>query len=173
MLERSRILNPIFVDGYADNWHFAIPESFKDALDIKWTAVTRDGVTSQVLTQGTNYSFKAGDMLFDNRSAYEKTWGGSMASMNYCVKVVSAVSASVVVSKEIETSGPVKYSEDKAPQENARAIHFERSRMDWGRVRFEVFKANQAERRADLIEVKETTQELFVYYLQTGNFLRS
>jgi hypothetical protein len=170
--ERSRILNPIFVDGYADNWHFAVPEAFKDALDIKWTAISRDKVITQALTQGSNYSFKEGDLLYDNRHAYEKPWGEAIASMKFCVKVIGATPATVVVSKEIETSQPVVYIEDKTIQEAPRMIRYERTRMEWGHVRFEVYKPSATEKKVELIEVKETTQELFVYYLQTGEFMR-
>ena len=170
--ERTRVINPLFVDGYADNWHFAVSEAFKDALDIKWTAVSENLVETWFWTQGSNYSFKVGDTLYDTRAAYEKPWHEALKIFKYCVKVISASPAVVVVSKEFETSGPVQYLEDKAPKEVPATIQYQRTRMSWGHVRFEVWTPNESAQTVELTEVKETTQELFVYYLQTGTFLR-
>jgi hypothetical protein len=176
--ERTRVLNPIFVDGYADNWYFAVPEAFRDALDIKWTTISEDLVQTEFWTQGSNYSFKAGDTLYDTRFAYEKSpgvpmpWGEALKVMKYCVKVISASPAAVVVTKEFETAGPVPYLEDKSLKDEPATIQYQRTRMSWGHVRFEVWKPNSTAQSVELIEVKETTQELFVSYLQTGIFLR-
>ena len=170
--ERTRVINPIFVDGYADNWHFAVSEAFRDALDIKWTTISEDKVETRFWTQGTNYSFKEGDTLYDTRLAYEKPWGEALKIIQYCLKVISAIPASVVVTKEFESTDPVRYTEDKTLKNDMPIFQYQRTRMSWGSVRFEVWRPSPAAQKVVLAEVKETTQEPFVYFLQTGNFLR-
>ena len=68
---RSQILIANFVDGYASDYMFPLPASFKDALDIKYTSVTILEQQKNVFTQGRNYSFQEGDVIYDTKNAYK------------------------------------------------------------------------------------------------------
>jgi hypothetical protein len=45
-------------------WAYAVPDYFRDALDIRWTPRRRDGRIVYCWTQGRSLSFAVGDILF-------------------------------------------------------------------------------------------------------------
>lgn len=55
--DRGYALIANFVDGFALGWKMAVPESFKEALDIKLTPRKFAGKTEMLWTQGRIYDF--------------------------------------------------------------------------------------------------------------------
>jgi len=117
-----------------------------------------------------NYAFKEGDILYDNRAAYDLPWGQALQSIKTCLKVVSAIPASVVATKSYETREAVRYLEDKAEATEPSVISYQRTRIAPGKVVFDVMRPNASGSalEAAFAEPRSTTQEMFVYYLQTG-----
>ena len=63
--KRTTSLIANFVDGYAEGWHFAVSECFKDELDIKYTKRVIKGNHTRVWTQGPFYCFAVGHVIFE------------------------------------------------------------------------------------------------------------
>jgi len=85
--ERSLILIANFVDGYSSDFIFKLPTSFKDALDIKLTPRMIRGKTINIYSQGKNYSFKQGDVIYDAKEAYTLEWGEALGYINNSIQV--------------------------------------------------------------------------------------
>jgi hypothetical protein len=96
---RSTDLLATFPNGYAAGWAMAVPECFRDALDIKLTEriqkhpETGKALTVMVWTQGKPpiYSFSAGDILYDTSLAYGSKWSNALAKISVSLQVESAV----------------------------------------------------------------------------------
>lgn len=54
------------------NWAFHVPECFNAALDIKLITRTKNLVDYTVWTQGINFAFDTGDMLYHDYDSYKK-----------------------------------------------------------------------------------------------------
>ena len=54
------------------NWKFRVPSCFNDALDIRLVSRTKNLVEYAAWTQGINFAFDAGDMLYRDQDTYEK-----------------------------------------------------------------------------------------------------
>ena len=57
--ERSPVLIAKFKNGFASDFFFEIPESFKDSLDIKWTekTVDKNGLSSYNFSSAIKYPY--------------------------------------------------------------------------------------------------------------------
>ena len=75
------------------SWHFCMPTCFMDSLDIAPTPRKKDGKTTHVVTQGRNFSFKAGALIYDTPKAYTLAWGEALQHIRRCIQIDSAVSA--------------------------------------------------------------------------------
>tara|TARA_B110000444_G_scaffold151049_1_gene141328 strand:- start:120 stop:434 length:315 start_codon:yes stop_codon:yes gene_type:complete len=64
-----------FEDGYAKGFAVAVPDCFKNALN-----------TGQ---------FSAGDLLYSNKSAYEKVWSEALKDLQYSIEVSGITSDKV------------------------------------------------------------------------------
>lgn len=102
---RSTHLIADFKDGYAKGWSFAVPASFKDNLDIRWTEriITRkdesgEKIKTNVLswTQGTDYKFSHGDCLYDTRLAYDLNWSEALNHLRLMIQVAPSPSSNNV-----------------------------------------------------------------------------
>lgn len=93
----ERILEPIalFENGYTMGWSLCLPESFRPALDIRRQVRNMGGQKVPVWTQGPWFSLQTGDMLYDVPEAYGK-WSLAIKTVNVCLHVVDAASASAV-----------------------------------------------------------------------------
>jgi len=60
---RSPILIANFSDGYTRDFHFALPEVFRTALDIQKTTRIVDGVTVKEYSHGKCFNFTTGDVI--------------------------------------------------------------------------------------------------------------
>ena len=91
--ERSEILDPDLVnEGGTQGWAFAIPPSFKAAFDIRCGIRIENGFKRETWTQGRNYSFSCGDVLYDSPKGYE-VWSEALQHINTCLQVVTAIPA--------------------------------------------------------------------------------
>lgn len=69
---RTLDLDSEFVDGYAKGWYMAVPEAFKDELDIKYTERVEKKKKVLRWTQGVPplYTFKEGHIFYYDRAGY-------------------------------------------------------------------------------------------------------
>jgi hypothetical protein len=121
--DRSLTLLANFVDGFAAGWFFAVPEAFKDALDIRFgpRVLSKQQDEKQeklhLWTQGNKFSFSPGDILYDSKSAYFEEngaplpWSAALNVINLCLEVESATPAGWVPSKAFSTRFSTEYLE--------------------------------------------------------------
>ena len=67
---RSLKLIANFIDGYAEGWHFAVGECFKDELDIKYVDRVIKGKKIKKWTQGPYFCFAEGHIIYDIPKEY-------------------------------------------------------------------------------------------------------
>lgn len=92
--QRTRKLDPDLVGSrFSHQWAFALPSSFRSALDILLTTTVERGVASETWTQGQNYDFKVGDTIYDTHLAYG-AWDEALPHIKTCLSVKSARKAS-------------------------------------------------------------------------------
>ncbi|MHC5079699.1 MAG: hypothetical protein ACYTHN_11810 [Planctomycetota bacterium] len=75
--------------GRERNWQYFTPPCFNDALDIRLTDRVREGRKTPVWTQGGNFSFKVGDVLYDCPAGYG-AWENALQKIKGGVQVISA-----------------------------------------------------------------------------------
>jgi hypothetical protein len=143
--KRSHALIANFVDGFALGWTMAVPESFKEALDIKLTPRILAGKKEMIWTQGPIYNFHEGDTFYDTKLAYKK-WREALKHFKLCVQVHS-VSSSGYVTDETKTDGLV---------------------VKYGSLIFKVYRPDEEKTAVKECEVIECVQDDFVTFLQTG-----
>lgn len=169
---RSPILIANFKDGYASDFHFAVREVFRSALDIQKTVRVVNGVTVQEYTQGKNFNFTTGDIIYDNRIAYEVIWGEAKKKMNRFIKVLNAEPAFDEIEESIVITDPVIFKEKSnslTPYKNPPSkIFIRKYRYNPGMVTFELHSRTEGTEDSFTPEVKTLTQEQFVKFLQTG-----
>ncbi len=74
---------------YTEGWYMCVPKCFNEALDIKYTMKSENKIKKLVRTQGTTFSFKEGDTLYDTPKAYLQ-WSEALSYINLCVQVEQA-----------------------------------------------------------------------------------
>lgn len=82
---------------------------FNDALDIKQTERIQNKKKTTVWTQGSSFSFKAGDVLYDTPDAY-RIWSEAIKHIGLCVQVDAASSAGATEGRIGRFSGTVTFS---------------------------------------------------------------
>lgn len=89
---QRRSLNLIanFTDGYAEDWHFAVGECFKDELDIKYTKRIEKSEKVMRWTQGHSFCFAEGHIIYDTPKAYLQ-WSEALKHIKLCCSVLRAV----------------------------------------------------------------------------------
>jgi hypothetical protein len=148
--KRSYTLIANFVDGFAFGWKMAVPESFKEALDIKLTPRILAGKTEMTWTQGLIYNFHEGDVIYDTKLAY-KEWKEALKYLKLCVQVQS-VSSSGYVTDETKIDGRI----------------VKKQRLKYGSLIFKVYRPNEEKTATKECDVIECTQDDFVDFLKTG-----
>jgi hypothetical protein len=89
--ERSERLDPDLVNhSFTIGWAFSLPASFKAAFDIRWDVRQENRVRRQTWTQGTNFSFSCGDIIYDTPKAYE-VWSDALQHFTTCLQVIEAI----------------------------------------------------------------------------------
>ena len=79
-------------DEQATGWFMCVPSCFNNALDIRQTPRKKDGKETLVWTQGSAFSFKAGDTIYDTPKAYSE-WGEALKHLALSVQVQEATDA--------------------------------------------------------------------------------
>lgn len=122
------------------SWFLYVPVRFNDALDLRKQTRYEDRKPYEVWTQGANFSFKPGDVLYDCQAAYEE-WGVALKKISRAVQVRSATDVS-----------PAKISSPRFA----------------GLVEFDLLEPNSA--RTELVVTSRLTysQDEFVRYLISG-----
>lgn len=149
-VQRSDTLIANFVDGFALGWKMAIPESFKEALDIKLTPRILAKKTKMVWTQGLIYNFHEGDILYDTKLAYNR-WEEALKHLQLCVQIQSASSSGYVPNETM-----IDGLSDKKKQ------------LKYGSLLFKIYRPNKEKTAIEECEEIECTQDNFVIFLQTG-----
>ncbi len=87
---RSFSLNPDFGEHpYSVEWAFSLPTAFRAALDIRWTALQKNKVKFYRWTQGENFAFSPGDVIYDTIKGY-LNWPEALREITTCITVLSA-----------------------------------------------------------------------------------
>ncbi len=92
-----------------DGWFMYVPICFNDALDIKQTERVDGKKKNLMWSQGSTFSFKAGDTLYDTSDAY-KVWSAALKSINICVQIKTAYDAGQYEKGSDRFSGSVTIS---------------------------------------------------------------
>lgn len=98
--DRLTMLLSLFENRYTDEWFFSLPESFRLPLDIKWTARKVEKKNTKILTQGSAFSFKIGDTIYDTTNAY-LVWNEALQYIEYMIEVIYAKNAIPIGTKEL------------------------------------------------------------------------
>ena len=69
------------------DWFMYVPEVFNHALAI--TQVKRVNLVDRVWSQGYNFSFAQGDVLYDCSTAYH-VWSDAIKAMSRCIQITAA-----------------------------------------------------------------------------------
>ena len=80
---------------FAEGWYMCVPACFIEALDIKQTERMINKKKTIVWTQGSSFSFKDGDVIYDTPEAY-KCWTEAIKRINLCIQIDAAISAGPV-----------------------------------------------------------------------------
>ena len=139
--KRSLELIAEFVDGYAKDWHFAVGEYFRDALDIKYTQRIQNTKKVMLWTQGPFYCFAEGHILYDTPKGYLQ-WSEALKHIGVVCSVIRATSNSL---------------NDQGAFVN-------------GQVYFKLSRPNQSRTGLDAVGNYHATQNEFVEFLKKGLF---
>jgi len=97
--KRSETPSVTFDAGYAVGWAMAVPHCFHSALDIELTPRVKKASSPgkekrevMVWTEGKPalYDFSPGDIIYNNRAAYEQEWGKALKNVSVALQVVQA-----------------------------------------------------------------------------------
>ncbi len=101
-MKRSLNLIAEFENGFAKGWIWAVTPAFMDALDIRLTERRKKNGWKKVIkkknvyqkelkwTQGQNFNFHSGDVLYEGREAHSLTWIEYLKSGKYFIQIISA-----------------------------------------------------------------------------------
>lgn len=163
-----------FVNGYAAGWHFAVSAAFKEALDIRITKKTVRKVEREVLTQGQNFYFKQGDILYNSRTAYDD-FSSFLKGINpVSLQVKSSTSSGFETKNTYYINGsPVsfqKIGKSSSKEELANSFRISEQIYEAGDVTLVEYRPNQE--KTSLVEVRifTTKQDQLVALLQTGKY---
>lgn len=145
--DRGYALIANFEDGFALGWKMAVPEVFKEALDIKLTPRMFAKKKEMLWTQGRLYNFHEGDTIYDNKQAYDE-WGRALEYLKLSVQVQSASSSSYMNYEVIEVQNKEleivrRKGKSKPKKEVVDGLVIKRQRIDHGFVRFKVYRPNK------------------------------
>ena len=158
-----------YAKSYAKEWYMSIPEAFRPALDMEQSERKIEGQKRLVWTQGSRFSFKLGDTLYDSHHAY-KAWPEGLQDTDLCIQVKEASQAvpsdrKGKKSTQIDWRKTFKSSPSKTIEE---AIKLSQIPRDPGKVGF-VIKTPDEDRQAMVERTSKTlTQDEFVRFLIIG-----
>ena len=92
------------------SWFMCVPPPFNAALDILRTEHVDDlGVRGTIWTQGSNFSFSAGDVLYDSSKAYD-IWERALSHIRTCFRITAALSVVPPTKTTPRFSGEVSFT---------------------------------------------------------------
>jgi hypothetical protein len=154
---RSLILIAEFVKGYAKGWHFAVGECFKDELDIKYTPRKEAGQEVMRWTQGVEYHFAEGHLIYDTPKAYLQ-WSEALKHINCVCSVLSARPNKWVVLNKSKTE----------TDSNKRKKQKKEWKLISGHVHFKISKPDAERVSLQTVGSYDLTQNEFVEFLKNG-----
>jgi len=122
-------------------WHFVPGPPFNDALDMRLTESVQEKKATRSWTQGSNFAFKRGDVLFDTPDGYGN-WQEALKRVGSCVQVLSA--------------------RDVCPPTGEKE-------RDPGQVLFAVLRPDGKRTKLERVDELEMTQDEFVRFLILGS----
>lgn len=167
-IPRRATLIALFADGFAAGWKFSIPESFREALDIKLTPTVYNESVFDSWTQGHAFSFARGTMIYSDSSAYSDWLGFINKPAAVALNIFSTSPAGFETRTQLygEFTGNYIYSAMTQVELDQHRINVSRQSYDPGSVVFDVihYKNGQASesQRVTLSQVE------FVALLQHG-----
>jgi hypothetical protein len=172
-INRIDIIKSEFVDGYTLSWCFALPEGFNDALDIKFTSWTKNKIAQKKKwTQGFNYEFKSGDIIFNHVSAYTN-FGQFIKSKNpIALQVISTlVSNSEILS--VNSENIYKSEINKVEQNNEDDISSQKSKYldNSNDLLVAEFRPNSSKEKLEEVRKFTIKQDQFVSLLKIGEYI--
>lgn len=112
-------------DKPEDDWFVYLPPCFNDALDIRQTERKVDGKKVMRWTQGTFFSFKAGDKIYDTPQAYQQ-WSDALQHTDICILVQQATDVSLSEDGKSRFPGSVTFSICKPDKQRKNLVEQER-----------------------------------------------
>ena len=169
-VERSEHLIAKFVDGYAAGWEFAVPDVFKECLDIKKTTKTIDKKTFQIVTQGIVYNFGEGNTFYNNKLAYDN-WLEFLKGKNPIAIQVEFCSSSGYKTKNTKTTitSPIEIK-DNSKNKTVKSLKIQEQSIDKGYIKIQIYKPNKEKNKILKDRILEMTVFDFVSLLQNGKF---
>ena len=96
-------------ENHPEGWHMCVPPCFNEALDIRRTERVANKKKTLVWTQGSAFSFRVGDTLYDTVEAY-RVWSEALKHINLCVSVKQASDAAPAGGSGERNPGRVTFS---------------------------------------------------------------
>lgn len=150
-LYRSENFIAKFDDGYITDWAFPLPDFFKSALDIKWTDRVIKKKKFTLLTQGKYYEFFQGQLFYNNKIAYTKTWGEAFPHLDCIIKVAKSTENKVFTRFIIRNNVLYRYP-----------------KILYGNITFQIYKPDIKSLKIILVEEKTYPARRFLNFLKYG-----
>jgi hypothetical protein len=163
----------MFKNGFADGWKMAVSEAFIDCLDIKYSPYKLDKNTViYAWSQGLNYSFTEGHILYDTPLAYQGSWAEALKYINLGVQIREAKPAILLNDKTISTDNPIELNSIENSKTKLKyyqeGISILQKKYYPGFVLFNVLRPDTDRTKLAENESIECTQESFILFLQSG-----
>lgn len=162
--------------GYSHDTYFVITPELKVPLDIRKTVRVLKGKKRLEWTQGRNFQFQEGMVLYDDIAAYTKPWSEALKSINQSIQIKASSNAFYVskLKHNLMLTGDDDIENKISPSLDLRALQM----IDTGRlyynpgyVKFTLFKPDLLNRKIVPSATYECTQWDFVIFIITGKFV--
>ena len=162
---RSPVVLAVFVEGYVPGWRMAVSESFREALDIRFTPRIAGDVKEMIWTQGQCFAFREGDTLHSASGAPRKVTVQIQRASDACF--VERESSTSDQTLQLQTIDLTK-DKAKAKVEEFAGIQILEKRYSPGSVTLTIYEPGPNGEHPRERQRVTTTQVDFVSFLQTG-----
>ncbi len=176
-IHRSRRTSKLIIDidelGNSINTYFVLTPELRIPGDIRKTMRVLNGKKRLELTQGRNFQFQEGMILYDNIAAYSKPWGEALSLIEQSVQIIAASNAFYIskLKYNMMLTGNEELEDQISPTLDMRAINM----VDTGKlyynpgyVKFILFRSDKSHKNLMPVDIYECTQWDFVIYIITG-----
>lgn len=164
---RSPVVVAVFVEGYVLGWRMAVSESFREALDIRFTPRIAGDVKEMIWTQGQCFAFREGDMLHSAIGAPRKLTVQVQRASDACfVERESSTSDQTLQLRTIDLTK----DRAKVRGEEFAGIQILEKRYSPGSVTLAIYEPDSDGGHLREGQRATATQVDFVSFLQTGLF---